>query len=255
MTARSTSTATRSTVSTRLCTPRARLRTTVRSISATIPTRIAGAVSGTGSFNLSNGSTLTFGAGVSSGETVTFVTASSKLILDFASPFSGTINEFSTKGDEVLAQGFSESATTFVYTQTGADRLLVDADGWLEHGGPQFAGAPYAQSDFSIVSTDGGAGSGDRHQKQRLGRTIGKAAQPTGIRRAPGAQACRSQGTTSSSIPITRTLRLPRSLEQSCRSRSGVLLPPVLLLPELDLHRRRREHGCGRRDQFQQALV
>ena len=143
----------------RLCTPRARSRTTARSISATISDRIAGAVSGTGSFNLSNGSTLTFGAGVSSGETVTFGSGVDKLILDSASSFNGTINDFSTKGDEVLAQGFAESATTFVYAQTGADSCSWTLTDGSNTAVLNFAGEPYAQSDFKIVSTDGGAGS------------------------------------------------------------------------------------------------
>ncbi len=120
---------------------------------------IAGAVSGTGNFSLTNGSTLDFGAGVSSGETVTFGSGVDKLALAAASLFDGTINDFSDKGDQVLAQGFAESATTFVYTQTGADSCS-----WTLTDGPNtavlnFAGEPYAQSDFKIVSTDGGAGS------------------------------------------------------------------------------------------------
>ena len=120
---------------------------------------IAGAVSGTGSFNLSNGSTLAFGAGVSSGETVTFGSGVDRLILDSASSFSGTIDDFSTKGDEVLAQGFAESATTFVYTQTGADSCSWTLTDGSNTAVLNFAGEPYAQSNFKIVSTDGGAGS------------------------------------------------------------------------------------------------
>ena len=121
--------------------------------------KLAGAINGTGNFGLSNGSTLEFGAGVASGESMTFGGgAADRLILDQASSFNGTIDDFFTKGDSVVAKTFAEAATLLTYTQTGADScswtLIDGANTAVLH----FAGEPYTKSDFSIVSANGGAG-------------------------------------------------------------------------------------------------
>jgi Hyphally regulated cell wall protein N-terminal len=123
--------------------------------------RIAGAVSGTGTFNLASGSALDFGAGVSSGETVAFGTASGvdSLALDAASLFDGTIDDFSDKGDTVVAKTFAYGATTFLYTQTGADSCSWTLTDGANTAVLNFAGEPYVESDFSIVSANGGLGS------------------------------------------------------------------------------------------------
>ena len=136
-----------------------RSRTTARSISATTSTRLAGPVSGTGDFSLSAGSTLKFGSSVSSGETATFASSVDKLILDSPSSFDGTIDDFFTKGDAVIAKGFDESATTLLYTQTGADSCSWTLTDGANTAVLNFAGEPYTQSDFSIAPANGGAGS------------------------------------------------------------------------------------------------
>ena len=59
-----------------------------------------------------------------------------KLILGQPSSFDGKIDDFFTKGDTVLAKGFDESATSFLYTQTGADSCS-----WSFHGGNAHVGA------------------------------------------------------------------------------------------------------------------
>jgi Hyphally regulated cell wall protein N-terminal len=121
--------------------------------------RIAGAVSGTGTFNLANGSALDFGAGVSSGETVTFGSGVDSLALDAASLFDGTIDGFSEKSDTVVAKTFALGSTTFVYTQTGADSCSWTLTDGSNTAVLNFTGEPYAESDFSIVSANGGLGS------------------------------------------------------------------------------------------------
>ena len=113
--------------------------------------KIAGAISGTGNFSLSNGSTLEFGAGVSSGETVTFASGVDQLILDQPSSFNGTIDDFFTAGDAVIAKAFAEAATLLTYTQTGADSCSWTLTDGANTAVLNFAGEPYAKSDFSIV--------------------------------------------------------------------------------------------------------
>ncbi len=123
--------------------------------------KLAGAIGGTGSFSLYQGSKLEFGSAVSSGETVTFWAGApdKKLILDQPSTFQGTIDDFFTKGDTVDAKGFAYSATTFRYTQTGAESCSWTLTDGANTAVLNFAGEPYRKSDFSIVSANGGAGS------------------------------------------------------------------------------------------------
>ncbi len=121
--------------------------------------KLTGPVNGTGNFNLSDGSRLQFSDSVSNLETVTFGGATpEQLILDRASSFHGTIDDFFAKGDLVIATNFAEAATLLSYTQTGADscswKLTDGADTAVLH----FAGEPYHKSDFSIVPAVHGAG-------------------------------------------------------------------------------------------------
>ena len=121
---------------------------------------IAGAVSGTGNFGLSNGSTLTFSAGASSGETVTYGGGAADLLnLKLAQSFDATIEDFFTVGDAVDLTTFGHSASTFLYTQTGADSASWTVKDGSKKAVINFAGEPYTQSDFQIVSANGGAGS------------------------------------------------------------------------------------------------
>ncbi len=122
---------------------------------------LAGAIGGTGSFSLSNGSKLEFGSAVSSGEAVTFGAGLTpdRLILDQPSSFNGTIDDFFTKGDLVGASTFAFSHTTFHYTQTGAESCSWTLTDGAKTAVLNFAGGFYRKSDFSIVSANGGAGS------------------------------------------------------------------------------------------------
>ena len=117
--------------------------------------RIAGPISGAGNFSLSTGSKLEFGSSVSSGETVTFGDGVDKLVLDSPSLFYGTIDDFFHAGDSVLAKGFDESATTFLYTQTGANSCSWTLTDATHTAVLNFAGEPYSQSDFSIIAAKG----------------------------------------------------------------------------------------------------
>jgi hypothetical protein len=122
---------------------------------------ITGAVSGTtGNFGLSNGSTLTFVAGVSSGETVTYGGGAADLLnLDVAQSFDATNEDFFTVGDAVDLTNFGHSASIFLYTQTGTDSASWTVTDGTKKAVINFAGEPYTQSDFSILSANGGAGS------------------------------------------------------------------------------------------------
>ena len=120
--------------------------------------KITGPVSGTGNFSLSAGSTLELDAGVSSGETVTFGGGVNGLILGSPSSFYGTIDDFFTKGDAVIAKGFAEATTLLSYTQTSADSCSLALTDGANTAVLNFAGEPYAQSDFAIKSANGGAG-------------------------------------------------------------------------------------------------
>ena len=89
---------------------------------------------------------------------MTFASGVDKLILGEASSFNGTIDGFFTKGDAVIANGFAEAATLLTYTQTGADSCSWTLSDGASTAVLNFAGGPYAQSDFSITSANGGAG-------------------------------------------------------------------------------------------------
>jgi hypothetical protein len=119
--------------------------------------RLPDPVNGTGDFSISDHSRLYFGSSVSSGETVGFNSAG-KLILGQPSSFDGTIDDFFTKGDSVVAEGFAEAATLLTYTQTGADSCSWTLTDGSHMAVLNFAGEPYAQSDFKITSSQGGAG-------------------------------------------------------------------------------------------------
>jgi hypothetical protein len=116
---------------------------------------IGGVVSGSGDFSLST-STLEFVNGVSSGETVTFSGGVNHLYLDSPSSFSGTIDDFSTSGDSVIAKGFAEAQTTLAYTQISADSCSWTLTDATHTATLNFAGAPYAQSDFAISASANG---------------------------------------------------------------------------------------------------
>jgi Hyphally regulated cell wall protein N-terminal len=118
---------------------------------------IGGAVSGTGDFSLSRSSTLTFVHGVSNGEMVTFGSGVNHLDLGSPSSFSAMIDDFFTAGDSVLAKTFAEAATLLTYTQTGADSCSWTLTDSMHTAVLDFAGAPYAQSDFSISPSANGA--------------------------------------------------------------------------------------------------
>jgi len=118
---------------------------------------IAGTVSGTGNFGLSNGSTVTFSAGVSSGETVTYGGGAADLLnLKAGQSFDATIEDFFTVGDAVDLTNFGHSASTFLYTQTGADSASWTVTDGSKKAVINLAGEPYTKSDFSIVSANGG---------------------------------------------------------------------------------------------------
>ena len=116
---------------------------------------IGGAVSGTGNLSLSN-STLEFANGVSSGETVTFGSGVNHLHLDSPSSFLGTIEDFLTPGDSVSAKTFAEAATLLTYTQTGAEFCSWTLSDGVHTAVLNFAGAAYAQTDFSISASANG---------------------------------------------------------------------------------------------------
>jgi hypothetical protein len=116
---------------------------------------IGGAVGGTGDFSLST-STLEFVNGVASGETVTFGGGVNHLYLDSPSSSTGTIDDFSTAGDSVVAKGFAEAATTLTYTQTGTHSCSWTLTDSTHSAVLDFAGAPYAQSDFAISPSANG---------------------------------------------------------------------------------------------------
>ena len=149
--------------------------------------KIAGPVSGTGDFSLSKHSTLNFGSSVSSGETVTFIGVD-KLILGQPSSFDGTIDDFSTKGDTVALKGFAESATSLLYTQTGADSCSLTLTDGDEQGGPQLRRrAVYAERflDRAVV------------RRRGLGNQVRLTPRSAGVTpssRRGGARACGSCG-------------------------------------------------------------
>jgi hypothetical protein len=118
--------------------------------------KIAGPVSGTGDFGLSNDSTLNFGSSVSSGERATFQGVD-KLILGQPSSFDGTIDDFFHQGDIVVAKGFG-GATTLLYSQGANSCSLTLTDG-ANKAVLNFTGAPYTKSDFALLPWYGGAGS------------------------------------------------------------------------------------------------
>ena len=118
--------------------------------------KLASAISGSGDMSSADRSRLELAAGVSSGETVTFA-GGDQLILDQASSYDGTIDDF-FKGDGVVARGFAEAATLLSYTQTGPDSCSWTLTAGAKTAVLNFAGEPYAKSDFSIVSAQSGAG-------------------------------------------------------------------------------------------------
>ncbi len=122
--------------------------------------KFAGAISGTGSFDIENGSTLQLDRGVSGGQEVSFQAgATNTLTLESASSFHGTIADFFTAGDTVDATTFAKKSTKFVYTQTSADSCTWRLTDGAHTAVLTFTGEPYVKSDFSIVSANHGAGS------------------------------------------------------------------------------------------------
>ena len=105
--------------------------------------KFAGAISGTGSFDISNGSTLQFDRGVSSGQQVDFQpNAANTLTLESASSFHGTIEDFFTGGDTVGATTFAKKAHgVCVHADERAlNNGTWEADGRHAHGGPEEGG-------------------------------------------------------------------------------------------------------------------
>jgi hypothetical protein len=123
-------------------------------------TTIGGAVRGTGDFNLEHASVLEFVNAVSSGQSVIFgegVNQVNHLSLDSPSSFAGAIEDFTTTGDSVTAKTFAEAITTLTYAQTGADSCSWTLTQGAQTAVLNFAGAAYAQSDFSISPSANGA--------------------------------------------------------------------------------------------------
>ena len=60
-----------------------------------------------------------------------------KLILGQPSSFDGVIDDFITAGDTVVLKGFAESATSLLYTQTGADSCSLTLTNGDAFGGHQ----------------------------------------------------------------------------------------------------------------------
>jgi hypothetical protein len=58
----------------------------------------------------------------------------------------------------VVAKGFAEAQTLLSYSQTGADSCSWKLTDGTQTAVLNFAGEPYAQSDFKIVSANNGAG-------------------------------------------------------------------------------------------------
>jgi hypothetical protein len=121
--------------------------------------KFVGAVSGTGNFGVSNLTTLQFSGAVGSGETVTYGAGARDLLeLDAGASFHGTIENFFAASDEVDLTNFAFSATTALYTQTGAESASWTLTDGSNRAVINFAGEPYAKSDFSIVAANGGNG-------------------------------------------------------------------------------------------------
>ena len=118
---------------------------------------LVGPVGGTGEYNLSGRSTPEFGAGVSSGQTLTFGAGAHELI-GSAYAFDGMVDDYFANGDAAIANAFAESATALLYPQAGADGLTRTLTDGANSAVLNLAGEPNAQSDFSIMSAHNGAG-------------------------------------------------------------------------------------------------
>ena len=118
---------------------------------------LVGPVSGTGEFNLSGRLPPESGAGVSSGQTLTFGAGATDELIGSAYSFDGMVDDIFTSGDAVIASTFAESARALLYPQTGADGARTLTDG-ANSAVLNLSGEPYALSDFSIMSEHNGAG-------------------------------------------------------------------------------------------------
>ena len=119
---------------------------------------LVGPVSGTGEFNLSGRSPPESGAGVSSGQTLTFGAGATDKLIGSAYSFDGMVDDYFANGDAAIANAFAESARTLLHTQAGADGLTRTLTDGANSAVLNLAGEPYAQSDFSIMSAHNGAG-------------------------------------------------------------------------------------------------
>jgi hypothetical protein len=79
------------------------------------------------------------------------------LILDSPSSFAATIEDFTATGDSVTAKTFAEAQTMLTYTQTGADSCSWTLTQGAQTAVLNFAGAEYAQSNFSLSPSANGA--------------------------------------------------------------------------------------------------
>ncbi len=117
---------------------------------------LVGPVSGTGEFNLSGGAPPESGAGVSSGQTLTFWAGATDKLIGSAYLFDGMVDDFF--GNAAIGNAFAESARTLLHAQTGADGLMRTLTDGANSAVLNLAGEPYAHSDFSIMSAHNGAG-------------------------------------------------------------------------------------------------
>ena len=97
---------------------------------------LVGPVSGTGEFNLSGRSPPESGAGVSSGQTLTFGAGATDELIGSAYSFDGMVDDYFANGDAAIANAFAESARV-APPANGRGWLNADADGRGQLGGPQ----------------------------------------------------------------------------------------------------------------------
>ena len=66
----------------------------------------------------------------------------------------------------MIVKGFAEATTLLNYSQTGADSCSLTLTNGANNAVFNFAGAPYAQSDFALLPWNGGAGTAIRFVHQ-----------------------------------------------------------------------------------------
>ncbi len=118
---------------------------------------LVGPVSGTGEFNLSGRSPPESGAGVSSGQTLTFGAGPAGELIGSAYAFDGMVDDYFANGNAAIANAFAESAS-LLHAQARAGGLTRTLTEGANSAVLNLAGEPYAQSDFLIMSAHNGAG-------------------------------------------------------------------------------------------------